>query len=124
MGKIIANNFNALKIQLDIANWVSREPYELFPDIEKKVYIRLQRKYKLKIDSKSLEEKIKKYKQIYNVTSENLSKYTLPSETGYAESRYIKNKEIKEFLTKRFPMEDSKILDSIIGWVVELQYLR
>ena len=124
MGKIIMNNFNTQKIQLDIANWTSQEPYAIFLDIERKIKNRLQKKYKLKIDPKILEEKIRNYKAIYNITKENLPKYTFPSESGYSEPQYIKNEEIKKFLTKRFPSEDEKILDIIISWVVYYEYLR
>ena len=121
-GKV--TNFSNYKIQFDIANWSSREPYETFPNIERKIRGRLQRKYKLKVDSKILDEKIKNYREIYDIIKENLPKYISPSESGYAEPKYVKNNEIKEFLTKRFPIEDKKILESIIGWVIYYEYLR
>lgn len=124
MGKVTLNNFNTQEIQFDIANWVSREPYETLSDIERKINNRLQKKYKLKIDLKILGKKIRNYKEIYNIAKQNLPKYTLPSESGYAEPQYIKDKEIKEFLIKRFPREHKKILDTIISWVVYYEYLR
>lgn len=124
MGKVAMKNLNTQKIQLDIVNWASREPYETVTNIEKKIRDRLQRKYKVKVDSKTLEEKIKYYREIYSITSKVLPKYILPSQSGYAELRCVKNKEIKEALRQKFPAEDQKILDSILNWVVEYQYLR
>ena len=118
------DNFNIKKIKIDIANLTSREPYEIQANIERKIFSSLQKKYKLKFDSKKLKEQIRNYKEIYSITKENLPKYTFPSESGYAEPKYIKKEEIKKFLTKSFPMENKKILDTIINWVVYYEYLR
>ena len=118
------DNFNIQEILLDIANWTSREPYGIRADIERKIASCLQRKYKSKFDSKKIKERIRNYKEIYSITKENLSRYTLPSKSGYAEPQYVKNAEIKKFLAKRFPAENKKILDTIINWVVYYEYLR
>lgn len=124
MGEVAIKNSDMQRIYLDIANWISREPYLTFLEIEKKIIQRLQRKYKLKIDSKMLEQKILNYKEIYKIIKENLSKYILSSKSGYAEPNYIKHKEMKKFLTQKFPCEDKKILDIISDWVVYHEYLR
>lgn len=118
------NKFNTQGVQLDIANWVSRQPYELLANIETKVKKRLQRKYKLKIGSKTLNEKVKHYREIYYEAKKILPEYTLPSKSGFSEPRYIKSKDIEEFLSKRFAVRDKEILVAIINWVVEYEYLR
>ena len=117
-------NFNTPETQFDIANWTSREPYAIFSDIKRKINSRLQKKYKLKVDSKILEGKIRNYKEIYNFVKKNLPKFTLPSKSGYADPQFIKNDELQEFLAKIFPSENKKILDAIISWVVYYEYLR
>lgn len=119
-----SKNFNSRKIQLDIANWSSREPFLVFADIEKKIINKLQRKYKLKVAPEELRKKIKDYRKIYNTVAKNLHKYIISSDTGYSDPRYIKNKEMKDFLIENFPNENGEILDCIIGWVVEYEYLR
>lgn len=121
---IRTSNLNNLKMQIDVASWVSREPYEAVSTIETKIGRRLLKKYKLKLDSKELKEKIKNYKEIYGVVKKNLPKYIISPRHGYAEPENIKNKEIKDFLTKRYPEQDKKILDLIVNWVVEYEYLR
>jgi len=120
----VSKNFYSRKIQLDIANWNSREPFLSFADMEKKIINKLQRKYKLKVDPKELKKKIKDYRKIYNTVAKNLHKYIISSDTGYSDPKYIKNKDLKDFLIKIFPDEDGKTLDCIIGWVVEYEYLR
>jgi len=119
-----SNNLNIQRIQLDIANWVSREPYEESLKIEKKIKQRLQKKYKLKIDSKNLEERILHYREIYKIIKDKLSEFIFPSKSGYAEPKNIKDKELKQFLLRKFPHEHEKILDVISDWVEYHEYLR
>lgn len=123
MGKII-ENFDSQKIQLDIANWISREPYEAFSNIERKIKDRLQRKYKLRIDSRMLEEVILRYRKIYKIAKENLSQYILPSESGYAEPQCVQYDKLENLLSKKFSKEQKIIIRVIIEWVIDHEYFR
>jgi len=117
-------DFSAQKIQLEIANWTSREPYDKLAEIESKISGRLLRKYKIKVETEELNEKIVNYKQIYDFVKKNLPRYLLTSKSGLAEPQNVKNRELKDLLTKSFPRLNAEILEKIMGWVIEYEYLR
>lgn len=112
------------KIQFDIANGIFREPYSESSEFIIKMINRIQRKYKVKVDLDILGDLINKYKNIYSVTKNNLSKYTIHSKTGFADPECVNRKELKKFLVKKFLSEEAKILDSCISWAVDHEYLR
>lgn len=119
--------FNSKKIQIELANWVSREIFyvlndEVPKDYEIKIKNRLSRKYKIRVDSKELAKKIKHLREIYIFAKKNLRKFILPSEV--ADPKYVKYDDFLKFLSNKFPREERKILDDVMGWVILWEYLR
>ena len=113
-----------LPIRLDLASETGRRFAVLPPDFAQKMARRLQRKFKVKIAVDVIIKLVNSNASIYHFTASVLKECILPHIDEYASASHVDDNKLMGKVRAQFPIEDVRILNEIVGWVIYYEYLR
>lgn len=112
------------RVQLDLANYISRQHYSLLDNLTKRTKTWLRRKHKVTISLEDVEGWIHHIQEIYSVIEDILPKFIKPSSTGFAHPDFIEKAKLEQTVFRKFKNVDQDVVRTVINWVVYYEYLR